>query len=85
MLEVEEKFILVIDNNDSWTFRPVAIMVVGKAEITASGSFWISNQYLGNNPYGLRSEIINFLPAVNNSLKRNPLLLVKLPWIEWSL
>ena len=35
--------------------------------------------------YGLRSEIINSLPASKNSLKRNPLLLIKLPWIQWSL
>ena len=26
-------YIMVIDNNDSGTFRPVAIMIVGKAEI----------------------------------------------------
>ena len=63
----------------------IQAMAVGEAEISASGSFQISNQYWGNNLYGLRSEIINFLPAANNSLKRNPLLLIKLPWIEWSL
>ena len=45
MVEVEEYFIVVIHNNDSWTFRPVAVMVVRKAEISASGSFPISNQY----------------------------------------
>ena len=66
---------MVIDNNDSWTFRLVAVMVVGEAEIPASGSFRISNQ----------SEIIISLPAANNSLKRNPLLLIKRPWIEWLL
>ena len=38
-------FIVVIDNNDSWTFRPVAMMAVGKLETSASGSFRISNQY----------------------------------------
>ena len=37
--------ITVIDNNDSRTFRPVAIRIVGKAEINASGSFRISRQY----------------------------------------
>ena len=36
---------MVIDNNDSGTFWPVAIMIAGKAEINASGSFRISNQY----------------------------------------
>ena len=36
---------MVIDSNDSRTFRPVAIMIVVKAEINASGSFWISKQY----------------------------------------
>ena len=41
------------------TFRPVAIMIVGKAEINASGSFRISNQHRRNNLYGLRPEIIN--------------------------
>ena len=60
-------------------------MIVGKAEINASGSFRISNQYWRNNLYGLRPEIINSPPAANNSLKRNSLLLIKLPWIEWSL
>ena len=53
--------------------RPVAIMIVGKAEINVSGSFRISHLY------GLRSEIINSPPAANNSLKRNPLLSLKLP------
>ena len=76
---------MVIDNNDSRTFRPVAITIVGKAEINASGSFRISRQYCGNNLYGLRSETINFPPAANNSLSRDPLLLIKLPWTEWSL
>ena len=33
----------------------------------------------------MRSEIINSPPAANNSLKRNSLLLIKLPWIEWSI
>ena len=70
---------MVIDNNDSRTFKPVALMIGGKAEINASGSFRISNQY------GLRSEIINSPPAANNSLKRNSLLLIKLIWTEWSL
>ena len=60
-------------------------MIVRKAEINASGSFRISNQYWRNNMNGLRSEIINSPPAASNSLKRNPLLLIKLPWIEWSL
>ena len=70
---------------DSRTFGPVAIMIVGKAKINASGSFLISNQYWRNKLYGLRSKIINSPPAANSSLKRNPLLLIKLPWIEWSL
>ena len=71
---------MVIDNYNPGTFRPVAIMIVGKAElINASGSFRIS--YL----YGLRFETINSPPAANNSLKKNPFLLIKLPWIEWSL
>ena len=35
-------FIMVIDNNDSRTFRPVAVMVVEKAENNPSGSFRIS-------------------------------------------
>ena len=35
---------MVIDSNDSRTFRPVAIMIVGKAEIIASGSFGITRQ-----------------------------------------
>ena len=48
-------------------------MIVGKAEINATGSFRISRQYCGNYLYGLKSEIINSLPAANNSLKRNPL------------
>ena len=47
-------------------------MIVGKAEINASGSFPISRQYWGNNLYGLGSEIINSPPAASNSLKRNP-------------
>ena len=76
---------MVIDNNDSRTFRPVAIITVEKAEINASGSFRISNQCWKNNLYVMRSEIINYPPAANNSLKRNSLLLIKLPWIEWSL
>ena len=76
---------MVIDNNHSRTFRPVAIMIVGKAEINESGSFRISRQYWGNNLYGLRYEIIISPPAAINSLKRNPLLLIKLPCIEWSL
>ena len=75
---------MVIDNNDSGTFRSVAIMIVGKAEINPSGSR-ISRQYWGNNLYGLKSEIINSPPAANNNLKGNPLLLIKLPWIEWLL
>ena len=36
---------MVIDSYDSRTFRPVAVMIVGKAEINASGSFRISDQY----------------------------------------
>ena len=76
---------MVIDNNDSRTFRPVAIMIVGKAEINASGSLRISNQYWGNKLHGLRSEIISSPPAANNSLKRHSLWLIKLPWIDWSL
>ena len=64
---------MVIDNNDCSTFRLVAVMIVGKAEINASGSFRISNQYWRNNLYGLRSEMINSPPAANNSLKRNSL------------
>ena len=32
---------MVIDNYDSGTFRLVAVMIVGKAEINASGSFRI--------------------------------------------
>ena len=75
---------MVINNNDSRTFRPVAIMIVGKAKINASESFRIGCQYRENNLYVLGSEIINSPPAVNNSLKRNSLLLIKLPWIEWS-
>ena len=51
-------------------------MIVGKVEINASGSFRISDR--GNNLYGLRSEIINSTPGANNSLKKNPLLLIKL-------
>ena len=42
MLEV---FIVATDNYDSRTLRLVAIMIVGKAEIDASGSFRISHQY----------------------------------------
>ena len=61
----------VIDNNDSGTFRPAAIMFVGKAEINTSGSFRFSRQYWGNSLYGLRFEIIHSPPATNNSLKRN--------------
>ena len=38
--------------------------------------------YWRNNLYGLRSEIIYSPPVANNW---NPLLLIKLPWIEWSL
>ena len=60
-------------------------MIVRTAEINTSGSFLISNQYWRNNLYGLRSEIINSPPAANHSLERNSLLLIKLPWIEWSL
>ena len=59
---------MLINNNDSRTFRPVAIMIVGKQKINASGSFQISRQYLGKNLYGLRSEIINSPAAANNSL-----------------
>ena len=51
-------------------------MDVGNANVNASGSFWISHQYLGKNLYGLRSEIISFPPAANNSLKGDPLLLI---------
>ena len=76
---------MVTDNNNSRTFRTVAIMIVGKAEINASGSFRISNQHWRNNLSGLSSEIIKSLPAANNNLKRNVLLLFELPWIEWSL
>ena len=36
---------LVMNNNDSRMFRPVAIVIVGKAEINTSGSFQIGNQY----------------------------------------
>ena len=36
---------MMIDNDDPRTIRPVAITIVGKAEINASGSFRISNQY----------------------------------------
>ena len=68
---------MVIDNNDSRTFRPVAIMVVGKEEINASGSYPISHQYC-NTLYRSRSEIINSPSDANNSLKRNPLLLIDL-------
>ena len=60
-------------------------MIVGKAEINASGSFQISRQYWGNNLYGFRSKIINSPPAAKNSLKSNPLLLIKLPLTEWPL
>ena len=64
---------LIYDND----FRPVAIMIVGKAKITASGSFWISHEYLGKNLGGLiQSEIINSPPAANNSLNRNPLFFI---------
>ena len=62
---------MATDNYDPATLRPVAIMIVGKAEINASGSFRISHQYRGNNLYGLKSEIINSPPAANNSLQRN--------------
>ena len=41
---------MVINNNDSRTFRPVAVTIVEKPEINESGSFRISNQYLGKNP-----------------------------------
>ena len=75
---------MLIDN-DSRTYIPVAIMIVGKKKVIASGSFWISRQYWGKNLVGLRSEIINSPPAANNILKRNPLYLIWLPWIEWSL
>ena len=85
MLTADRHLIILIDNNDSRLFRPVAIMIVGKIRINGSGSFRISRQYLGNNLYGLRSEIIDSPPATNNSLKRNPLFFIKLPWIEWSL
>ena len=61
----------MIDDNDSGTSRPVAIMIVGKAEINVSGSFRISHQCRGDNLYGLKSEIINSPQATNNSLKRN--------------
>ena len=30
---------MVVDDNDSGTFRPVAIVIVGRAEINASGLF----------------------------------------------
>ena len=33
-----------IDNNDSRTFKLVAIMIVGKSKINASGSYWISRE-----------------------------------------
>ena len=76
---------MMIDNDDPRTIRPVAIIIVGKAEINACGSFRISNQYWGNNLYRFRSEIINSLSAANNSLKRNSLFLIDLSWVEWSL
>ena len=60
---------MVINDDDSRMFRPVAIMIVGKAKIRASGK----------NLYGLRFEVINSPPAANNSLKRNPLLLIYSP------
>ena len=68
-----------MDNDDPRTIRPVAIIIGGKAEINASGSFRISNLYW------FRPEIINSLPAANNSLKRNSLFLIDLSWVEWSL
>ena len=62
-------------------------MIVGKAEINASGTFRIRSVTSTEEItcMGWRSEIINSLPAANNSLKRNILLLIKLPWIELSL
>ena len=45
MFEAEVKFIKEIDINDTRTLRLVAVMIVGKAEINASGSFGISHQY----------------------------------------
>ena len=75
---------MMIDNDDPRTIRPVAIIIVGKAEINASGSFRISNQHWGNNLYRFRSEIINSLSAANNSLKRN-FALIDLSLVEWSL
>ena len=59
---------MLIDNNNSRTFRPVTIMTVGKSKIDPSGSFRISRQYWGKNLNGLRSEFINSPPAANNSL-----------------
>ena len=44
-LPQKSNLVIVIDNNDSGTFRPVAIMIVAKAEINASGSFPISRRY----------------------------------------
>ena len=45
MFDPDEQFIMLIDNNDSKTFKPVAVMIVGKSKTNASGSFWISQQY----------------------------------------
>ena len=52
----QDQFIMLIDNNDYRMFRPVAIMIVEKAKINASGASW---KYLGNDQCGLRSEIIS--------------------------
>ena len=37
--EVGDQFIVVIDNNDSRTFKPVAIMIVGKEKLMCMDHF----------------------------------------------
>ena len=68
---------MVIDN-DSGTSWPVAIMIAGNVEINF-GSV-TSIEEITCMVQG--SEVINSLPATNNSPKRNHLLLNGLDWIE---
>ena len=67
---------MLVDNNNSQTFKPVASMIVGKSKLMHLGYFRTVDSIEEKNLYGLRSEIINSPPATINSLKKNHLFLI---------
>ena len=71
MLGSMELFIMLIDTNNSRTFRPVAIMIVGKSKLMHLDHFGSVHGIEERTCiiHVLRSEIINSLPAANTSLK----------------